>query len=213
MGGKQTPMVRKSVYTKIIKRLLDILLSGCAIIILSPVFAVIAVLEIIYHGRPIIFSQVRPGKDEKLFNVYKFRSMTNETDENGLLLPNERRLTKFGRILRRLSLDELPELFCIFIGKMSIIGPRPLVPEYLPLYTERHHFRHAIRPGLMVYPLKPVERWTWNAQFENDIWYVEHCSFKVDLKMVFVVLKKAIAGGNTRTDASRAPLQEGYWKD
>lgn len=213
MEEQRIPHVRKTIYTTVVKRLLDILLSGAALIVLSPVFLVITILELIYHGRPVLFTQERPGKDEKLFKVYKFRSMTNETDENGVLLPNEKRLTKFGKKLRRLSLDELPELFCIFTGKMSIIGPRPLRPQYLQYYTERHHYRHAVRPGLMVYPLKPRKSWTWNDQFENDIWYVENCSFSVDIRMVYIVLKNAVSGGETRADAIRKRLTEDYWRE
>ena len=197
------PKKKRTVYTVVVKRLLDIVLSGIAIIILSPLLLVVSVLEIIYHGRPILYSQERPGLHGKLFKVYKFRSMTNETDENGDLLPGDRRVTSFGRILRRFSIDELPELFCIFTGKMSIIGPRPLLVRYLPLYTERHMHRHDVRPGFACVPLKPMNTWTWNDQFENDIWYIENCSFLVDLRMIFAVAREAVAGAEYRVNDTR----------
>jgi Sugar transferases involved in lipopolysaccharide synthesis len=197
MAG-ETPKVKRTFYTLVIKRLLDILLSGLAIVIFSPLLLILSVLELIFHGRPILFAQERPGLHGKSFKVYKFRSMTNEADENGELLSEERRATKFGKLIRRLSLDELPELFCIFTGKMSIIGPRPLLTRYLPLYTERHRMRHEVRPGLACVPLKLMKTWSWSDQFENDIWYVENCSFVVDVKMIFAVLREAVAGAEYR---------------
>jgi len=198
------PKVRRTFYTVVIKRLLDIFLSGLAILVLSPVLLVVVILELIYHGSPILYSQDRPGLHGKVFKVYKFRSMTNETDENGNLLPGEKRLTSFGRFIRRFSLDELPELFCIFTGKMSIIGPRPLLVRYLPLYTERHMMRHEVRPGFACVPLNPIKTWSWNDQFENDIWYIENCSFLVDLKMVIAVIREALVGSEYRVDDTRS---------
>ena len=198
------PKAKRTIYTVVIKRALDILLSGLAIVVLSPIFLLLSVLELIYHGHPILYSQDRPGLHGKIVKVYKFRSMTNEKDENGELLPSEKRLTSFGRFIRRLSLDELPELFCIFTGKMSIIGPRPLLVRYLPLYTERHMHRHDIRPGFACVPLKPMKTWTWNDQFENDIWYIENCSFLVDIKMIFAVAREALVGSEYRVDDTRA---------
>lgn len=197
------PKVRNTIYTKYIKRLLDILLSGIAIVILSPLFFVLILLELIIHGRPVFYSQERPGLHGQIFKVYKFRSMTNERDENGELLSEDRRLTKFGKFIRRLSLDELPELFCVFCGSMSIIGPRPLLAKYLPLYTKRHMARHEVRPGFACVPLKPMKTWSWNDQFENDIWYIENCSFLVDLKMIFAVLREAIVGAEYRVAGDR----------
>lgn len=197
------PIVKNTFYTKFIKRLLDIFLSGIAIIILSPLYLVLALLELIIHGRPILFAQERPGLHGKNFKIYKFRSMTNETDENGELLPEEERVTKFGKLIRRLSLDELPELFCIFTGKMSIIGPRPLLTRYVPLYTERHRMRQEIRPGFACVPLKLIQTWSWNDQFENDIWYIENCSFWVDVKMIFAVLREVVAGAEYRVTGVR----------
>ncbi len=200
---EEMPRVRKSFYTIFIKRCLDIAVSGLAIVILSPLLAGLCMLELIYHGRPVLFAQERPGLHGKTFKLYKFRSMTNERDEKGQLLPGEQRVTPFGRFLRRFSLDELPELFGIFTGKMSIIGPRPLLPQYVPLYTKRHMMRHEVRPGFACIPLKPMKTWTWNDQFENDIWYIENCSFSVDLKMVFAVAREALAGAEYRSADTR----------
>lgn len=201
--AEDMPKVKRTFYTIVVKRFLDILLSGLAIVILSPLFLLLAVLELVYHGRPVLYAQERPGLHGKIFKVYKFRSMTNEKDENGELLPGEQRLTSFGRLIRRLSLDELPELFCIFMGKMSIIGPRPLLVKYLPLYTKRHMTRHEVRPGFACVPLKPMKTWSWNDQFENDIWYVENCSFLVDTKMIFAVAREALVGSEYRVDDTR----------
>jgi len=198
-----TPKIRRTVYTVCVKRFLDMLLSGVAIIVLSPLLLILSVLELVFHGRPILFAQERPGLHGEIFCIYKFRSMTDERDENGELFPSEKRLTPFGKIIRRLSLDEFPELFCIFTGKMSIIGPRPLLKEYLPLYTERHRMRHEIRPGLACVPLTPTKTWSWNDQFENDIWYMENCSFLVDVKMVFAVAKEALRGSAYRVEDTR----------
>lgn len=207
------PVVKKTIYTKYIKRLIDIILSGMTIVILSPLFLILAVLELIFHGRPILYAQERPGLHGKIFKLYKFRSMTNETDENGELLPGDQRVTSFGRFIRRFSLDELPELACILTGKMSIIGPRPLMVRYLPHYTKRHMKRHEVRPGLACVSLKPMKTWTWNDQFENDIWYVENCSFLVDVKEVFAVLREAMAGSEYRVNDNRELFTPDYWKN
>lgn len=207
------PKAKRTIYTVIIKRLLDIVLSGIAIVVLSPLFVIITILEIIYQGWPVFYSQERPGLHGKVFKVYKFRSMTNEKDEKGELLPGEQRLTTFGKVIRRLSLDELPELFCIITGKMSIIGPRPLLVRYLPFYTERHMHRHDVRPGFACVPLIPMKTWTWNDQFENDIWYIENCSFFVDLKMLFAVAREAIAGAEYRVNDNRKKFSKDYWKE
>lgn len=212
MNGKM-PQIKKNFYTKYVKRLFDIILSGVAIIVLSPVFLVLTLLELIIHGRPVLYSQARSGLHGKIFKIYKFRSMTNETDENGELLPGNQRITSFGRFIRRFSLDELPELFCIFTGKMSIIGPRPLLPQYLPYYTKRHMMRHEMRPGLACVTLKSMKTWTWNDQFENDIWYIENCSFLIDVKEIFVVLHEAITGAEYRVNDSRKKFSPDYWEE
>ena len=155
--GEELPKVKRTFYTKTGKRVLDIILSGTAIIALSPLLLVISVLELVFHGRPIFFVQERPGLHGQIFKLHKFRSMTNETDADGNLLPEEKRATKFGRFIRRFSLDELPELFCVLTGKMSVIGPRPLLVRYLPLYTKRHMHRHDMKPGFACVPLKPMK--------------------------------------------------------
>ena len=200
---EKLPKVKRSFYVFFVKRALDVILSGFAILLFSPLFVIISFLELLFHGWPILYTQERPGLHGEPFRIYKFRSMTNKKDKHGRLLPSEKRLTRFGRFLRRYSLDELPELFCIFKGDMSIVGPRPLLPEYMPLYSKRHRRRHALRPGLTCVPLKPVKTWTWNDQFENDIWYIEHCSFLVDLRMVVAIIRETIDGADYRVDDTR----------
>lgn len=178
-------------YRHFFKRFLDILLSGCALIVLSPVLLIVAVLVRTKLGSPVIFCQERPGKDEKVFKMYKFRSMTDARDENGELLPDEVRLTKFGRALRSTSLDELPELWNIFKGDMSIVGPRPLLVEYLPLYNEEQHHRHDVTPGLT--GLAQVHgrfNLLWQEKFAYDIEYVNHISFRNDLSIVLQTVRE-----------------------
>ncbi len=182
-------------YRNFLKRLLDFVLSLIAIIILSPVMLVVAVLVRIKLGSPVLFQQQRPGKDEKIFNMYKFRTMTDERDENGELLPDEVRLTKFGKTLRSTSLDELPELFNIVKGDMSIVGPRPLLVRYLPLYNERQKHRHDVRPGFTgLAQVNGRNSISWEEKFEWDVKYVEHVTFlrdcRIILKTIAVVLKR-----------------------
>ena len=182
-----------SFYEKYIKRLLDILLSGCALIILSPVLLVTALLVRTKLGSPVIFCLERPGKDEKIFKLYKFRSMTGETDENGNLLPDEIRLTKFGKLLRSTSLDELPELWNILRGDMSIVGPRPLLVKYLPLYNEAQRHRHDVRPGLTGWAqANGRNALSWEEKFRMDVYYVEHISFLLDIKTIFLTVKNVL---------------------
>ena len=204
----EIPHPRKTIYSKYIKRLLDVVLSGLAIIVLSPLLLVLCILELIYHGRPIFYIDKRPGLNGEIFGLYKFRSMNNAVDENGKLLHPSKRITPFGRILRRTSLDELAGLFNIFNGTMSIIGPRPLMKDYLPLYNERHKYRHAVRPGLACWKVGGSDKltsatWTWNAQFEGDIYYVEHVSFALDVWMVFKTLKIMLTKSEMRTNSDR----------
>lgn len=182
-------------YRNFVKRLLDFILSLIASIILSPVMLVVAVLVRIKLGSPVLFQQQRPGKDEKIFNMYKFRTMTDERDENGELLPDEVRLTKFGKTLRGTSLDELPELFNIVKGDMSIVGPRPLLVRYLPLYNERQKHRHDVRPGFTgLAQVNGRNSISWEEKFEWDVKYVEHITFlrdcRIILKTIAVVLKR-----------------------
>ena len=174
-------------YAKYIKRLLDIVLSLIAIIVLSPVYLIVAIVVRIQMGSPVLFSQDRIGKDEKVFKLYKFRSMTNETDKNGKLLPEEKRLTKFGLALRSTSLDELPELFSILKGDMSIVGPRPLPTYYGPYYLPEERKRHQVRGGLI--PPDGLSKETtpeWETQFKYDNYYVDNVSFLLDCKVILV---------------------------
>ena len=180
-----------SFYEKYIKRVLDVLCSGCALLVLSPVLLVTAILVRVKLGSPVIFCQPRPGKDEKVFNLYKFRSMTDERDEEGNLLPDDVRLTKFGKLLRATSLDELPELWNILRGDMSIVGPRPLLVKYLPLYNEEQKHRHDVRPGLTGWAqVHGRNTLSWEDKFRYDVWYVQNISFLVDVKTVFLTVKK-----------------------
>ena len=169
---------------------------------------VICILELILHGSPVIYKTKRPGKDSKIFELYKFRSMTNAKDENGVLLPENKRITKFGLFLRRTSIDELPELLNIIRGDMSIIGPRPLLTEYLPLYSQRHAMRHSVRPGLACVRIRPSDSktWTWREQFENDIYYIKHVSFVTDVRMIFAIIKEVIKGCDYRANDTRVPF-------
>ena len=180
---------------KYIKRILDIISSLLAIIILSPLLAVTAVLVKTKLGSPVLFRQERPGKDEKIFTLMKFRTMTDERDENGELLPDEVRLTKFGKFLRSTSIDELPELFNILKGDMSVIGPRPLLVKYLPRYNEHQHRRHEVRPGLSGWAqVNGRNSISWEEKFDLDVEYVDNYSFAMDVKILFMtvlnVLKK-----------------------
>ncbi len=180
-------------YEKYIKRLLDIVLSGCALIVLSPLLLVTAILVRVKLGSPVIFCQERPGKDEKIFKLHKFRSMSNARDETGALLPDKERLTGFGKKLRSLSIDELPELWDIFRGKMSIVGPRPLLVEYLPYYTENERHRHDVRPGLTgLAQINGRNTLTWEQKFAYDLEYVQHIGFCEDIKILFRTVGKVL---------------------
>ncbi|MED3781071.1 sugar transferase [Heyndrickxia sporothermodurans] len=179
------------IYRNYIKRPMDFILSLIAIIVLSPVFLIIAVLVKTKLGSPVLFKQKRPGLNEKIFMMYKFRTMTDERDENGELLPDNDRLSKFGRFLRSTSLDELPELFNILKGEMSIIGPRPLLVQYLHYYDEHQKRRHEVRPGLSgLAQVNGRNAISWEEKFNLDIEYVENVSFIGDLKIIFLTVKK-----------------------
>lgn len=185
----------RGIYRKYMKRLLDFVLSLSALILLSPVFLVVAILVRIGLGAPVIFRQERPGLHEKIFCMYKFRTMTDAKDENGKLLPDDVRLTRFGQMLRSTSLDELPELWNILKGDMSIVGPRPLLVKYLPLYSEEQRHRHDVRPGFTgLAQVRGRNNISWQQKFELDIKYVNNVSFVEDCKIirdtVRVVLKR-----------------------
>ena len=176
-------------YKLFFKRFFDFILSLIAIIMLSPVYLIVIVLVRIKLGSPVFFTQKRPGKDEKIFKMYKFRTMTNEVDENGNLLPDDKRLTKFGKLLRSTSLDELPELFNILKGDMSIVGPRPLLVRYLPLYNEYQKHRHDARPGFTGWAqCNGRNSISWEEKFDLDVYYVNHITFKIIFKTVKTVL-------------------------
>lgn len=179
-------MHKKGVYEKYVKRPQDFLCALLALIVLSPVLLVTAVLVRIKLGSPVLFSQERPGLHGKVFKLYKFRSMTNEKDENGILLPDEVRLTRFGKILRSTSLDELPELINIIKGDMSVVGPRPLLVKYLPLYNEHQARRHEVRPGFTGYAqVHGRNLISWDEKFDFDVEYVDHITFCGDWKIIF----------------------------
>ena len=176
-------------YQKYIKRILDIILSGTALLVLSPVLLFVAIMVKINLGSPVLFCQERPGKNEKVFKLYKFRTMSNAM-KDGVLLSDEKRLTSFGKIIRSLSLDELPELWNIFCGDMSIVGPRPLLVKYLPLYNEEQKHRHDVRPGLTGWAqVHGRNLLSWEERFRYDTWYVKNVSFLTDLKIILLTVR------------------------
>lgn len=178
-------------YSKIFKRVFDFMIALCAIICLSPIYIVTAILVRKNLGAPVLFKQKRPGKNGEIFGMYKFRSMTDERDEQGNLLPDEIRLTSFGKKLRSTSIDELPELFNILKGDMSLVGPRPLLVQYLPLYNERQSHRHDVRPGLTgLAQVNGRNAISWEEKFEYDVKYAEHVTFIGDLKILFMTVGK-----------------------
>lgn len=192
-------------YQKYIKRLLDILISAAGITVLSPVYLVLFIMVRAKLGKPALFTQERPGKDEKIFKLYKFRSMTEQRDEKGELLPDEVRLTSFGKMLRATSLDELPELFNILKGDMSLVGPRPLLVKYLPLYNEEQKHRHDVRPGLTgLAQVSGRNAISWEERFEKDVYYVRHLSFLLDCRILFrsVAVVFSHEGISSGTDAT-----------
>lgn len=180
-------------YQKYIKRLLDIILSLLAIIITFPIFLIIGILVLIFIGQPAIFRQKRPGKNEKIFTMYKFRTMTNKKDEDGNLLPNEQRITKFGNFLRKTSLDEIPEFINILKGDMSFVGPRPLHIEYLTLYSDKQRHRHDVLPGLTgLAQVNGRNNISWTEKFEYDIEYINNVSLINDLKIILLTIEKVL---------------------
>lgn len=190
-------------YRFFIKRCLDFVLSLLALILLSPVLLIVAVLVRIKLGTPVIFKQERPGRNEKIFRMYKFRTMTDQKDNEGRLLPDEIRLTSFGKKLRSTSLDELPELFNILKGDMSIVGPRPLLVRYLPLYNERQRHRHDVRPGFTgLAQVNGRNSISWEEKFEWDIKYIQHISFLGDVKIILKTIKTVIRRDGISSETS-----------
>ncbi|MEH7250428.1 sugar transferase [Neobacillus niacini] len=175
------------------KRLFDIFISCLGLITFFPILLVIGILIRLKLGTPIIFKQQRPGLNEKLFVIYKFRTMTDERDQNGELLPDEFRLSSFGKFLRKFSIDEFPQLFNVIKGDMSIIGPRPLLPEYLALYTQKQAKRHLVRPGITGWAqVNGRNTITWEDKFKLDVWYVENQRFILDIKILLLTIKKVV---------------------
>lgn len=194
----------KGLYERFFKRLMDFTLSLLALILLSPILLIVAILVRIKLGSPVLFAQKRPGKDEKIFKMYKFRTMTNEKDKEGNLLPDEVRLTKFGKFLRSTSLDELPELINILKGDMSIVGPRPLLVQYLPLYNQEQKKRHLVRPGLTgLAQVNGRNAISWEEKFKYDVDYVEDVSFFSDLTIVLQTVKKVFVREGISSETSQ----------
>lgn len=181
------------IYGKIVKRILDFVCSLLMILLLSPLLLILSILVLVNLGSPVFFRQVRPGKNEKIFRLVKFRSMNNKKDDAGNLLPDKERLTRFGLFLRKSSLDELPELWCILKGDMSFVGPRPLSIKYLPFYTEQEAKRHNVRPGLTgLAQIRGRNDLDWDRRLAYDIEYVDNLTFKNDLKILFKTVAKVL---------------------
>ncbi|MBT9648055.1 sugar transferase [Oscillibacter sp. MCC667] len=192
---------KPGVYARYIKRILDVLLSGCALVVLTPVLLIVAVLVRTKLGSPVIFCQERPGKDEKIFKMYKFRSMTDARGENGELLPDEVRLTKFGRALRSTSLDELPELWNIFKGDMSIVGPRPQLVRDMVFMTPEQRLRHTVMPGLTgLAQVSGRNAISWEDKLATDLRYIRRITFLGDVKIVLLTVKKVFCREDISAD-------------
>lgn len=203
-------MVDNMVYTKLLKRVLDVIISFSALFVLSPILIVVGVLVRVKLGSPIIFSQKRPGRYGKIFKMFKFRSMTNAKDDNGDLMPDSYRLTKFGKLLRDTSLDELPGLLNVLKGDMSIIGPRPLLVQYLTLYNIEQKRRHDVRPGITGYAqVNGRNSIGWEEKFKLDVDYVDNISFLLDCKIFFLTIKKVFIreGISSETSVTMEPFE------
>jgi|SRR5690625_2380305 len=201
---------RGGFYSSFIKRPMDFILSLIAIVVLSPVLIITALLVRIKLGGPILFKQERPGLNNTIFTMYKFRTMTDTRDKKGNLLPDKLRLTSFGKLLRSTSLDELPELFNILKGDMSIVGPRPLLVQYLPLYNTQQIRRHEVRPGLTgLAQINGRNSLSWNDKFNLDVEYIDKISFSLDWKIILSTIKKVVKreGINSDTDTTMEPFQ------
>lgn len=196
-------------YERFFKRPLDFICGLAAVVVFSWLYLILAILVRVKLGSPVLFTQDRPGKDEKIFKLYKFRTMTDARDENGELLPDEVRLTKFGRMLRSTSLDELPEAFNILKGDMSVIGPRPLLVRYLPRYNKEQHRRHEVRPGLSGYAqVHGRNAVSWQDKFKMDVEYVDHITFLGDVKIIWDSVMVAFVRRNGISSATSATMEE-----
>ncbi len=199
----------KGPYEAFIKRFLDILISLLVIVLFCWLYLILAIIVRLNLGSPILFTQDRPGKNGKIFKMYKFRSMSDKRDENGDLLPDKQRLNKFGRILRSTSLDELPEFFNILKGDMSFVGPRPLLVKYLEHYNRFEMRRHEVRPGLTgLAQVSGRAALSWKEKFEKDVEYVDHVTFLMDLKIVFMTVKKVFVREGIEFKSGNQPIRE-----
>lgn len=199
---------KDGIYCRYIKRGLDILCALAAMIVFCWLYGIIAILVRVKLGSPVIFKQLRPGKDEKIFCLYKFRTMTDKRDDRGKLLPDEQRLTKFGKWLRSTSLDELPEAWNILKGDMSVVGPRPLLVEYLERYDDRQRHRQDVKPGLSGYAqIHGRNAISWEKRFELDVWYTENVSLWLDIRIVMKTVVVAMGGKNISSETS-ATMEE-----
>ena len=198
-------------YSNVFKRLFDFLISGSILLIIWPIISVLSLfLHFANRGAGAFFTQSRPGKNGKIFKVIKFKTMTDEKDANGKLLPDAQRLTKVGKFIRSTSLDELPQLINVLKGDMALIGPRPLLPEYLPLYSKEQARRHEVRPGItgwaQVHGRNAI---SWQEKFRLDVWYVDHCSLAVDLRIIWLTIMKVVKreGISSATSATMEPFK------
>ena len=191
-------------YVHFVKRLIDFIIVFCILMIIWPILLLISIwLHFANKGTGTFFMQERPGKHGKIFKVIKYKTMTDERDENGNLLPDEKRLTKIGKFIRSTSIDELPQLINVLKGDMALIGPRPLLPQYLPLYSKEQARRHAVRPGITGWAqVNGRNAISWTKKFELDVWYVDHCSFLLDLKIIFLTIKKVFVCEGISSDTS-----------
>ena len=193
-----------NMYSFFLKRLIDFIVVFGVLVIIWPILLIMTLwLYFANRGAGAFFTQERPGKYGKIFKVIKFKTMTDERDENGDLLPDEKRLTKIGKFIRSTSVDELPQLFNVLKGDMSLIGPRPLLPQYLPLYSKEQARRHEVRPGITGWAqVNGRNAISWTKKFELDVWYVDHCSFLLDLKIIFLTVKKVFVREGISSDTS-----------
>lgn len=203
--GKHKP---KGIYERFFKRPLDLCCGLLAVVVFWWLYIILAIMVRVKLGSPVLFVQERPGKDEKIFKLYKFRTMTDERDENGELLPDEKRLTKFGKWLRSTSLDEIPEAFNLINGTLTLVGPRPLLVKYLPYYSERQHHRHDVRPGLSGYAqVHGRNAVDWDERFEMDLKYIDNITFLGDLKIIFQTVMKAFVKREGISSATSATME------